>query len=425
MQLGAERTSVRDSLSFLKKETWMKLLKTRALTPLMVALCALPAHADSAGESIFSFSGFATLGLVATNDSGADFVISGQPRGATKSVSGDVDSKIGVQATAKFNQMFSATAQLLSKQNGDGNYKPELEWAFGKAQFSPSLALRVGRMGGPFFAVSDFRDVGYANTWLRPPQDVYGQVPVSHFDGADLSYQMPMGSATVTAQVFGGKANSVFEGVDVDMQKLMGLNATAEFDNGLTLRFGHVQGRLNVHSSSLAQLVAILRSTPFAAVGNQLDATDKKASFTGLGLSWDQGNWITLFEYTKRKTESYVPDTTGWYLTLGYRYGKFTPYATVSQLKQDDSNVVNSIPTGVSPQLNVLKATVDGTIQAQSNRQKTTALGLRWDAYRNVAVKGQYERITPDGPGLFTNPQPGFGAGGAVNVYSVSVDIVF
>ena len=403
----------------------MKLLKTRALTPLMVALCALPAHADSAGESIFSFSGFATLGLVATNDSGADFVISGQPRGATKSVSGDVDSKIGVQATAKFNQMFSATAQLLSKQNGDGNYKPELEWAFGKAQFSPSLALRVGRMGGPFFAVSDFRDVGYANTWLRPPQDVYGQVPVSHFDGADLSYQMPMGSATVTAQVFGGKANSVLKGVDFDMQKLMGLNATAEFDNGLTLRFGHVQGRLNLHSSSLAQLVAILRSTPFAAVGNQLDATDKKASFTGLGLSWDQGNWITLFEYTKRKTESFVPDTTGWYLTLGYRYGKFTPYATVSQLKQDDSNVVNSIPTGVSPQLNALKATVDGTIQAQSNRQKTTALGLRWDAYRNVAVKGQYERITPDGPGLFTNPQPGFGAGGSVNVYSVSVDFVF
>ncbi|MDT9001197.1 hypothetical protein RQP53_18105 [Paucibacter sp. APW11] len=403
----------------------MKFVKPWRLAPLSLAALAVAAQAQQSGESMFSFSGFATIGLVGTNSNDADFVISGQPRGATKSVSGDVDTKLGLQATAKFNQMFSATAQLLTKQNGDGNYKPELEWAFGKAQISPSLAVRVGRMGGPFFAVSDFRDAGYANTWLRPPQDVYGQVPVSHFDGADVSYQMPVGSATLTAQLFGGKSDSKFEGVKVDMKSLAGINLTAELDNGLSLRFGHVQGKLTVHSESLAQLVGVLRATPFASVGDQLDATSKKASFTGIGASWDQNDWLVMTEYTKRKTESYVPDTTGWYVTLGHRFGKFTPYVTLSQLKEDDSNVVNTIPAGVSPQLNVLKATVDGTVQAQSNRQKTTAIGLRWDAYRNIAVKTQFERIKPDGPGLFANPQPGFGAGGNVNVYSVAVDLVF
>ena len=43
--------------------------------------------------------------------------------------------------------------------------------------------------------MSDFRDVGYANTTVRPNLDVYGQVPVSYFDGADAAYQMDVGNS--------------------------------------------------------------------------------------------------------------------------------------------------------------------------------------------------------------------------------------
>jgi len=415
----------------------MKQLKLGQLSALALAVLALGAQAQdtASAESIFSFSGFSTLGVVGSNTDEARYVISGQPKGATKSWSGDVDTKLGVQVNAKLNKMFSATAQVLTKQNGDGNYRPGLEWAFAKAQFTPALSARLGRMGAPFFAVSDFRDVGYANTWLRPPQDVYGQVPVSHVDGADISYQASLGSSTLNFQLYGGKSSSVFEGVDVKMDNLVGFSASAELDGGITLRAGHVQGKLTVDSSSLKQLIGILRlvdgrvpGAGIAGVADQMDATKKKATLTGFGVTWDEGNLIAMAEYTMRRTESYVPDTDGWYTTVGYRLGKFTPYVTVSELKQKDSNVNNNIPpripvAGVTPDLRVL---VDSTLRAQSNQQKTQALGVRWDAYRNIAVKGQLERIKANGPGLFASPSEPFRLGqSTVNVYSLAVDFVF
>ena len=413
----------------------MKSLNIGRLSPVALALLGVVGQAQAqepaAADSIFSLSGFGTVGAVGIDTNEALYVVSGQPRGASKSWSGDVDTKLGVQVNAKLNKMFSATMQVLSKQNGDGSYKPELEWAFAKAQFSPALSVRVGRMGGAFFAVSDFRDVGYANTWLRPPQDVYGQVPVSHIDGGDVNYQTNLGSATLNLQVYAGKSKAVFEGVDVSMDGMIGFSASVELDGGITLRAGYVDGKLTVDSSSLKTLVGLLLKVPVpgaAAVGKQMDATDKKATFTGFGVTLDRDNWLAMAEYTMRRTESYVPDTDGWYATLGYRLGKFTPYVTISDLTQKSSNVDNKIPAGVpipgvAPDL---KALVDGTLRSQSNQQKTNAVGVRWDAYRNVAVKGQYEQIKTDGPGLFSSPTPAFTAGkNTVNVYSVAVDFVF
>jgi len=405
----------------------VKMLPLARLAPLALAVAALGAQAQSGSDSAFSFSGFATLGLVSTNTDAAQYAIAGQPRGADKSVSGEVDSKIGVQLTAKANKMFSGTVQVLSKQNGDGNFRPEFEWAYAKAQVLPSLAFRVGRMGGPFFAVSDFRDVGYANTWLRPPADVYGQVSLSHFDGVDGSYQTSIGSASVTAQLFGGKAKANYTGTEIKYEDMVGLNASVELDGGITLRLGHVQGKLTVGSSALAGLVTVLRSTPFASVGNEMDPTKKKATFSGVGAAYDSGNLILNAEYTMRRTESYVSDTDGWYGTVGYRVQKFTPYLTLSQVKLKDGNVNNTIPAGV-PSLAALKGGVDGILAGQKLNQKTTALGMRWDAYRNVALKAQYERIKPNGNGLFVKVQPGsgFGSNGmSVDVYSIAVDTVF
>ncbi|HEY4083367.1 MAG TPA: hypothetical protein VGM81_21980 [Burkholderiaceae bacterium] len=400
-------------------------LKISRLAPLALAVAALGAQADGGNDPSFSFSGFATVGVVSTDTNDAQYVIAGQPHGATKSkASGEVDTKLGVQGTAKLNSMFSGTVQLLSKQDGNGSFTPEVEWAFAKAQILPSLSVRVGRMGSPLFAVSDFRDVGYANLWLRPPQDVYGQVPISHFDGADVIYQMPVGSTTLSAQVFGGKSSAVFEHTDLHFKNQVGFNLTAEFDNGLTLRLGHVQGKLTVDSATLGQLVTALRGTPFASVGDEIDATNKKASFDGIGASYDQNNIVASFEYTKRRTDSYVADTTGWYASLGYRFGKVAPYVIVSQVKQDSSNVDNNIPTGISAGLTTLKLTVDGTLASQALNQKTTGVGVRWDFYRSMALKAQYESVRPDGPGTFTQPAATFGTG-RVNVYSVAVDMVF
>lgn len=382
------------------------------------------AHADALSwDPSASFSGFGTIGYVKTDTDLAQFVSPGQPGGADKDGSINPDSKIGGQVNAKANNVFSGTVQAVSKYHGSGNWKPTVEWAFIKAQATPELAVRAGRIGLPFYMVSDYLNVNYSNLWVRPPLDVYGQVNFSHFDGADAIYQTSLGSTTLTGQVFYGETNTPGP-TRIHSHQQMGLNLTAEFDNGITVRLGRAQGKITIDSTSLDGLVGILSQTPFASVGEELSVTKKSASFTGAGISYDHDNFVGSAEFTKRKTESYISSTTGWSVTGGYRLGKFTPYAVVSKLKVDSSNVNDTIPAGVA-QVAALRAGVEGLIASQNIAQKTDSIGLRWDAYKNVAVKAQYDHVKPNGGvGLFEKVQAGFGTT-AVNVYSVSVDFVF
>jgi hypothetical protein len=401
------------------------------LNPLLAAalagasgLASSAAHADAfSWNPSAAFSGFGTVGYVQTNTDLAEFVSPGQPAGASKDGSFNPDSKIGGQVNAKANNVFSGTVQAVAKYNSAGNWRPTVEWAFLKAQATPELAVRAGRIGLPFYMVSDYLNVNYSNLWVRPPLDVYGQVAFSHFDGADAIYQASVGGATLTGQVFYGETNTP-PPVRIHSHQQMGLNLTAEFDNGITLRLGRAQAKITVDSTSLDGLVGILSQTPFASVGEELSVTKKAASFTGVGISYDHESFVGSAEFTKRKTASYISSTTGWSVTGGYRLGKFTPYAVVSKVKVDDGNVNDTIPAGV-PQLAALRAGVEGLPAGQNLAQKTDSVGLRWDAYKNLAVKAQYDHVKPDGgPGLFERVQPGFGTS-AVSVYSVSVDFVF
>ena len=386
-------------------------------------LASNAAHADAGSwDPSWAFSGFGTLGYVQTNTGLADFVSPAQSSGASKDGSFNPDSKIGGQINAKANNVFSATVQAVSKYNEAGTWKPVVEWAFLKAQATPELAIRAGRIGLPFYMVSDYLNVDYSNLWVRPPLDVYGQVNFSHFDGADAIYQTSVGGTTLTGQVFYGETNTPAP-VRIHSHQQVGLNLTAEFDNGITVRLGRAQGKITIDSTSLDGLVGTLSQYGFGTVGDELSVTKKSASFTGAGISYDHDNFVGSAEFTKRKTESYISSTTGWSLTGGYRLGKFTPYAVVSKLKVDSSNVDDTIPAAqpYAP----LRAGVEGLLAGQNVAQKTDSLGLRWDAYKNIAVKAQYDRIKPDGgPGLFDKVQAGFGTS-AVSVYSVSVDFVF
>jgi hypothetical protein len=161
---------------------------------------------------------------------------------------------------------------------------------------------------------------------------------------------------------------------------------------------------------------------------------DTNASFTGVGLSYDQHNIVASAEYTKRRISGgYVSDTTGWYTTLGYRFGAWLPYVGYGKVKVDDPNA--TLPT-VSAALNSAVAAVQATLNTQKVSQKTVSAGVRWDAMPGVAVKAQYDRVSKpsDSYGMFlaSDPLRDVATGSAflkakktINVMTVSVDFVF
>ena len=450
--------------------------KTLQRLPLALAalLTCLSAHADfTSADGKARLSGFGTIGAARTSTDDALLNYPGQGGGVDKQWGMEPDTKVGVQGSYKFTNTFSGTAQVLTKYRASGQYQPEFEWAFLKWQAMPSLAVRGGRIGAPYFMISDFRDVGYANTAIRPPLDVYGQVPVSSFDGADLSYQADLMGASVTTTLWGGNSRSEFASSlrsgssevapsVVKIKHSLGLNLQAEFENGLTLRAGHANGALTVESATATSLIsgartlagltaasplATLTAADSAAVANALTTSGARASFSGIGASYDQDNIVLAGEFTKRKVKKgYIASTTGWYALGGYRFGNILPYVIVSKIKVDDANAttpgfsgLGAIPSA-SPLYTSAQNVINGTkavLNTQKLEQKTLSLGVRWDATRSLAVKAQFDRITkPAGSnGLFLVPDLGadLAKGNSsflntkknINVISVAVDFVF
>ena len=416
-------------------------------------LVCFGAQADyTSPDGKFRMSGFGTLGYSQSSTDDVLFNYKGQGGGSKKSGSFHPDSKIAIQGTQKFTDHVSGTAQIMTKYDEEGEYVPTFEWAFLKWQAMPSLAIRGGKMGAPFFMISDFRDVGYANTTVRPSLDVYAQVPVSNFEGVDATYQLSLGSVTLSSSLWLGESRADYTNAlssapsTIKIKNITGLNFLAEFDNGISVRFGHAQGKLTIDSPSstliktglapaLAGLAGPTAQSQAQALAAAVTQDNDAASFTGVGITYDQNDIVVSAEYTKRRIDGgYVPETTGWNTTLGYRFGAWLPYIGYSKVKIDDPNA--TLPTVTVPQLATAAGGVRAILNTQKVAQQTTTIGVRWDAAPGLAVKAQFDRVNkPSGSyGMFLTANPVadimggsqfFNANKKINVVTLSVDFVF
>jgi hypothetical protein len=413
-------------------------MKKRIIASALALSFAVPC---AFAQDAVRISGFGTGALTWTNTDKAEFARPNQASGADKNVTTGVDSNFGVQADYAVNSWLSVTGQGLVRKDAQDDFGAELAWAFAKAKVSDDVAIRVGRMGVPAFMISDYRNVGYANTMLRPPAEVYSQMLFNTVDGADVIWQHSYGDTTYTAQFAVGKSKvDIAGGPSLEGRRLTALNLVAEH-GPLTVRFGRVDGRLTLnHSASLATLLNTLNTVaagykfPQAAqLATDIDVRDKKASFTSLGATLDWNNIVVQSEYAKRKTDSYINDTTSWYVMGGYRIGKFLPYYSHARLAID-GNVHNGMPAACpagypaacTPTLAALNGIVSNLryTGVSQGEQQTDTIGLRWDVRSSVALKVQFDRVRPNkAAGLLINAQPGFK--GPVTVGAVALDFVF
>ncbi len=274
------------------------------------------------------------------------------------------------------------TVQATAKAQQD-EWKANLEWAYLSLQANDQLMLRAGRLRSPVYMYSESLDVGYSYPWLRLPDEVYSQVQVTNYEGADAVYTVPLSYGSVTFQGAGGQAKNrdyyaYDEQFDIDYGNLFGASVSLATNDFGMLRIGYVEA--DITTDIIGNVISVLPAPIGPGVGvaqqRSLLALDKeKGKFTSIGYQYDNGTWISSNEWTSRMIENDDMEAIdSFYLMGGRRFGDFLPHVTYAQL--DDNG----------------------------GRQSSWTLGLNYQAAPTVVIKGEYKRVdTKNGyDGVFT-----------------------
>ncbi|QUM78084.1 carbohydrate porin [Moritella sp. 24] len=354
-----------------------------------------------------SINGFFTGQMgVANNDAG----YGNRPgvEGYTSDPDFSLGSKLGLQGTFALTEQTQIVAQLVSR--GADDWTPEMEWAFLSHDFDNGFTTRIGRLRVPLYMYSDYLEVGYAQPWANPPADVYSIVPVSSYDGIDIIYDTDLGDASLSLQAsYGHDVDDAEDnplGVDVKFKNTIGMSATLSYEEWV-FRGTYFQSELESGDVAIPDVPA----QPFEKFDNE------KAQFAGVGISYDNGSFLAISEYTISKVEGKYSDTKSGYITLGYRINAFTPYVNYSFLETTDND--ERAPTAVDDYPNLVGSSA-------FNWERTTySVGSRYDISSNLSLKLDVTYATDFGDTHGALPSHGSETYDDTIVYTVSFDAVF
>ncbi|RYI04036.1 MAG: porin, partial [Acetobacteraceae bacterium] len=343
-----------------------------------------------------SFSGFGTLvGSFTDNDDVQVISTPFQTKGVDKDLDFGGDSRLGLQGRVEFGNAMSVTGQLIAQRRVSKDLDPEVEWLFGQWSGISGLDLRMGRVVLPAFMISDSRFVSYSLPSVRVPTLVYAMFPGSSVDGLQALYRRKIGPANWSfVGTYGSASTDTSETKDVT-----NLGVTAELGDW-TFRYGYVQSKATI---TLDLAPGVLPLLP----------VDFKDKFHDLGVQYDNGTVFASAEYVVRKTEPKVLDSAGWYITGGARFGKWTPYATISRTTAADDNVSAA---AFGPVI-LLKSV---------NEAKGLAAGVRYDVATNIALKAEVGHYKGASPFIFSvSDRTLRDVEAKVNMVSFGLDFVF
>lgn len=410
---------------------------------------SLEAAEDGWTSPALTVRGFGTVGLVRSDQDYSDVVsnVFLQPNGAggTDRWSAAVDSKIGGQLDVRFQPDWSAVVQVVSKHRYDNSWTPEIEWANLRYQPTDDLSVRVGRTMAPMFMYSDTGHVGYANPWIRGPQEIYGMVPITHLDGVDLSWRADVGRVSSTVQVnFGRNRFKAVDDTTITGNNTWIISDTLEYQ-ALSLRLGYLAVDLTFDAPALEGLTDGLLGLGDTLAGSGFDAAagsaralaarytldDTPLEIFTAGLRFAPGNWLLLAEWARISDAGVLPRTDAWYALGGHAVGTVMPYVAVAEVNARSPSQpgvpLAGLPAGVAGTAQGLNAGLAGALTMAAPAQTSLTLGLRWDLHDNAALKVEYEHVRFDdrSAGRFANLQAGWQPGGNADLVSIALDFLF
>lgn len=364
-----------------------------ALTSLGLALFLISAARASDDYNV-TVSGFGTAGgAITSNPDFAYYHDSTEFVGATNNIDIGLESRLGVQAVVNLPSGFSVTAQEVVRERGSSEFSPGTEWLFAQYAANPDLLFRVGRVALATFLLSDSRNVGYTQTWMNVPNEVYGNEPFQTLDGVQARWRFDAGPVSVTLTgAYGSTSQSIQVNgnpLDVEAKTAYNVAATAEWKSVL-LRISQTSGN-SPFSLPLSQTLTIDTTT--------------KDRFDAVGLQYDDGTAVFLSEWAER-TQNLIPllgiplaGSKEWYAAGGWRFGAWTPMVSYGVWKGAH------------------------TLEDAEGTWGTWSASVRYDVARNIDLKLEVSRPEESNPRYFLTPNPL--SSQRIDVLSFGADFVF
>lgn len=363
------------------------------------------AHAayDLWGERL-RIEGFGTLGAYQSDNDHVRVRPDSRARaGSEGDLRFDGDTLLAMQGTIHPNGPIKGVVQLVSHKKidattYDGSWRPLTEWAYVGWDASPEINLKVGRVVAPLFMMSDTRNLGYAQIAVRPPQTVYQLNPITHLDGAALSWDARFGQTLLNFSGLYGRSSVANSSGRFTANRIYGGAIKATHGNW-TARTGVTQfDRVRVAMTApFRALYNDIRTLPYCAncaATLERDAPLDNFSLKTLsyGLAWEPSNYQVQAEIVNRLGSSLTaPDTYGWYVQAAQRLGSWTPYVRVGKLKNYDT-VDLQAAAGAPVQVQSTLAMLNGRKIFGEATRSELALGVRWDIAPKLDLKLEYNR---------------------------------
>jgi len=390
------------------------MFENRMFPPLLALLLVCLAPLASA-EAEHRLSGFATLGIAVSDN--PDLVFR---RDVTKddgayeySGSWKSDSLLGLQWQGNWSPEWGTMVQFVAKDRFANNLANSIEWAFVRYRPVDGLDLRLGRLGADVFMLSEYRQVGYAIPWVRPPHDLYGLASLYHFDGIDIAKRIELGNAMLNIKAFYGNSNEEYptgfkndQGIKVDFD-LYGASTNLEW-NYWKLRYTYAKVEIKSdHAKTLRDGLeqVVLVWPPATLFLSELETLNKSFDYKQIGVNYDNNNWWFQGEFVQLGSElALVASGKHAYASLGKRFGSLGIYGLTGYAEPDNPSVYVPYPSIVLPepyqsQLDYLVIATERTLNGVRIKQRSYGLGARWDFAAKMALKIQLEQFEVDKTG--------------------------
>ncbi len=384
-------------------------------------------------------SGFGTIGASYNPSREFDFVrdlLQASGVGYSKRVDFGIDSRLGLQISAKASDQIELTGQVVSRR-ALHQFKPELTWAYMKYMPTDELDLRIGRLGFDVYPLADSRNVAYSYIWVRPPVDYFGNLIINYIDGVDAVYHYPFGNFTGKLKVFTGQAkeetstNTPDQVFSLKGSKIAGAHIELQSQNWLG-RIGYTELVFANEFPNFESILLALRSPMMGMIApnapqlaQQLQFKDKKMRYFAAGLVYDNGPLQAQWMVSRIRSETLGFASAGSaFFTLAYRVHQWTPDINIAQtFPLHDRPVVTGLPIQFGASIQQLEFGIQSIAKATRSKQTTHSLGLRYALSPNSDLKFQIDRINNKETLLIRTPQASWNGKGTI--YTCTYNFVF